>query len=475
MQVNEAYFNSKEFKELLNRYEMGTKAGEKPFLDVDDLVDIADYYNFKDRGDEAMEVIDFALEMYPGATLPNVFMARDALANMDFDKAREYMGLIEDHDDPDYHYLEAEIMIAEGNVEKADEYLREYFKDIEPDEYEDFIKDCANLYIDYGQTDKAYEWIMRTKGDDSEDFKDLMGRILVALGKFKDSERIFNELLDANPYDTKYWKTLSSVQLLAQDFSGALTSIEYALAIDPDDVEGLFCKANALLRLENFEEAVKTFRKFLEHRPDDAVGLMDLGICLCSAGRYEESLETLQKVADLGIASNEILQQIYQEMSFCYSKMGMADKAEEMINKAEPYFDDHNEFLVTKGHIMMENGKLDETEEAWREAMTASDYSPEVLLRVIVSMYDNQMVDAAYEALVKYCELLDQCPEVPRNGYSYMALCCHDMGHQDEFLKYIKMAADNNPKEAKMVLGFLFPADLEVKDYYQYMSDKLGL
>ena len=114
MPFNEEYFNSEDFKELLNYYEASMKVGEHPFMDVDDLVDIADYYNHYERADEAIEVIEHALQLYPSATLPNVFMARQALMDCDYNMARHYSDCIEDQDDPDYHYLQAEILIAEG-------------------------------------------------------------------------------------------------------------------------------------------------------------------------------------------------------------------------------------------------------------------------------------------------------------------------------------------------------------------------
>lgn len=47
MQIDDEYFDSKEFKEVLNSYEESIESGDTPFMDVDDLVDIADYYNYK--------------------------------------------------------------------------------------------------------------------------------------------------------------------------------------------------------------------------------------------------------------------------------------------------------------------------------------------------------------------------------------------------------------------------------------------
>jgi hypothetical protein len=54
-----------------------------------------------------------------------------------------------------------------------------------------------------------------------------------------------------------------------------------------------------------------------------------------------------------------------------------------------------------------------------------------------------------------------------------MALCTHDLGLREEFLHYLKLIVEKYPKEAKSVLGFLFPAGEEVSDYYNFMNNKI--
>lgn len=81
-----------------------------------------------------------------------------------------------------------------------------------------------------------------------------MARTLFGLGKYKDSERLFNELLDKDPYSANYWNALAGVQYMKEDYSGALTSSEYAIAIDPNDANGLLSKANTLYAMGNHDE-----------------------------------------------------------------------------------------------------------------------------------------------------------------------------------------------------------------------------
>ena len=174
MPFDEEYFNSDDFQQLLSSYEASVESGSTMFLDADDLVDIADYYNMKEEPERALEVVEQGLTLYPDDVLLNVFMARKALDEEDVREAEQIASRIGDKDAPDYHYLQAEILIAQGRIDEADRNLRDYGQTVDPDEYGDFVKDVANLYVDYDLSGKAYEWMLRSMGDDSDDFKELM-------------------------------------------------------------------------------------------------------------------------------------------------------------------------------------------------------------------------------------------------------------------------------------------------------------
>ena len=436
MNFDEEYFTSEEFQNILESYETSMNEGNAPFMDADDLVDIADYYNWQGEYDKADETIEYALSLYPHATLPNVYKARQALQLKDFEGARQYAANIEQQDDPDYHYLTAEILIAEERIDESDRYLRDYALRVDDDEYQDFVKDCANLYVDYGYSDKAYEWMIRLKGDDSDDFKELMARTLFGLGKYQDSERLFNELIDRNPFSGLYWNALASSQYMRENYSDSITSSEYAIAIDPSDPEALLIKANSLQQLGNEEEAVKYFQ------------------------RYTEATD----------ADDPQLPQIYTEMAFCYSDMGQHDKALEMLNRIEPQSEGQDELLVLRGHLLLSGGKVAEAEAAFRQAIILSDSSPLVLLRIIVSLYDNRYLEASYKMFKKFFSIVNKLDDQFHSGYAYMALVCHDMKKTDEFLKYLRLAVEYNPQEAKTVLGSLFPEGTPVNKYVEYME-----
>ena len=155
MQTDDEYFDSTEFRDILAAYEESVSSGAPIFLDTDDLIDIADYYTFYGYKDKAAAAVDAALDLAPGAVLPLVYKAREALTAGDVEAARRYSSEINDKEDPDYKFLQAEIMVACDLIDKADRYLDLLFEDTEEEEKENFKYDTANMYLEYGVYDKA--------------------------------------------------------------------------------------------------------------------------------------------------------------------------------------------------------------------------------------------------------------------------------------------------------------------------------
>lgn len=441
MSIDEDYFDSEDFQELLSSYEESVESGEPMFLDADDFVDLADYYNLHDEECKAESAIEYGLSLYPDDVLLNVFMARKALDEEDYEEANRIAERIADKEAPDYHYLMAEILIAQDRIDEADRYLRDIYLTVPPDEVQDYVKDVANLYIDYDASDKAYEWMLRSAGDNSDDFKELMARTLFGLGKYKDSQRLFNELIDNNPYSKRYWTALAAVQFMDEDYSGSVTSSEYAIAIDPEDPDGLMSKANGLLKLDNYEEAIRIFKK--------AINLVEAN------------------------HDDETLAHIYQELAFAYNAIGQIEEALAMLDKTDSLPCDHIDMLILRGHLLLSQQRIEEAESFFKRAMIQSDGDPDVVLRIIISLYDNRYVNASYHMLKRF--FANKLYKKYNRGHAYMALCCYELGRDEECLQYLKTAIERNPSETRMALSHIFPEGMPVTDYYNYLKGKLQL
>lgn len=479
--TGDKYFDSEEFHRLLDIYETSINTGSPVFMDADELVDIADYYQFTGEKDKAEDAINLALSLAPGSTAPLTYRIHEALfQHNDSQKAWELLEQMMDKDQPDYVFDRAEIIICEGNVEEADNYLHEHYLTLPSEEQQDFVIDVANIFMEWGQAEKAMLWITRANTDDpalknSAEYKELMASVLSGLGKYRDCQRIINELIDKDPFSKKYWNALASAQFMNEDYSEAIQSSEYAIALDPDDPEGLIAKANGLLRLGNYEEALKYYQRYSILVPEDEFAMLHQGTCLINMLKLQEAIDILKKAQALATKESPYLWDIYQELAFAYAESKEPDKAMAVMDQAEAMEYDPVQILLIRGHILLSEEKLDEARKAFYTAIKMSESRKQTMFHIIVSFYDNRYLESTYKLLKKFLDYYDKEEEGKNTeGYAYMALCCYDLKKYDEFLYYLKIACEVNLKECRIAVGYLFPEDVNPKDYYHYIKGKLN-
>lgn len=471
MPIQDKFYESPEFKEKFQLYENAQASGTSVYLEPDDLTDIAEYYHILGNIDACKNTVDYAIKMFPGATMPLVFRSRVALLmEHDVALAEEYAEMIDDKADLEYLYLKAEIMIVDDRAEEAETFLRDAYNELEDDEDKaDFLIDVANLYADYELMEYAQQWLSLSEEYDSTDYKELQGRIAMGLGDYEESNRIYNELIDRNPYSFTYWNQLASSQLLHNEIMESIQSSEFALAINPDDEDATLNKANGLFNLGNFEEACKYYERFTKISPNSEVGEMFLGISLINLNRTEEGVEHLKKAENLADAFSEYLHDIYVELAYSLTALGKHEDAMEYIEKISQLDDcDPYETDVLKGNVHLQKGETAEAMKCFQHAVTASNGSPRVILRIGICIYDNGYYSLAYDV---FHLLLDDASDEWKDGWSYLALCCMLLSRKDEFVYAVRKACQQNPVEAKMVLGEIFPENLSPDDYVNYLKE----
>lgn len=471
MTENKEYFESKHFQKILKEYEESAKSGQATYMDADDLADIADYYQLNGWAAEAETAINLAFEYNPEAVGPLLYRAHEALNRKEFDTAQSYINRLEGVDRLEALFLKGELLVCQQKIEEADELFRDIYKEIIPDEQMNYVYDVASLFADYDIYDKSFEWIARSKGDDSDDFKELMGRTLCGLGKYKDSERIFNELIDHNPYSSSYWNALATVQIMNEDYNAAITSSEYAIAINPKDADSISSKAHGLFNLGNYELALSCFKKYAELMPHDDFSYLHQGTCLINLGRYEEAIAILGKAEQEADKDSAHLSSIYQELAYAYSELKKLDTALYYIDKAKDYDCNNVDIEIIRGHILLSNDMKEEAEKTFTYALQHSQNATQTMLRIIVCLFDNHYIQYSYALLKNFFKVVN---EDWNEGYSYMALCCLTLKKKDEFLYYLKTAVERNPKEAREVLKDIFPEEMQPEEYYDYMLNEIN-
>jgi len=468
MTYDENYFNSKTFKENLKKYEDALADGHSAYLDPDDLADIAEYYHHRGQTDDALKTVEYAMELFPGAISPLIFRSRLALLVYNKpDEAAFYAEKIEDKSDLDYLYLKAEIMIMQEQANEADAFLKAHLDDIDDEEHDAYIADVANLMVDYDLFGKAQQWLQLLPESDDATYKELKGRIALGKGNYEESEKIFNELIDEDPYSSPYWNNLASAQLLSSRFNDSITSSEFSIAINPNDEEAIVNKANGLFSLGNYAEALVYYERYTKLRPTDEAGEMYVALSLMCLKRYAEAIEHLQIAEKIAPEGSPNIRQIFIEIVYALTEADRYMEALDYVDKMDAQqIETASDNYILRGRIMLAAGNIAVAVEEFRIALLQSEDSQTTLYKIASTLFDMGYLNQAYQLLR---DMLDNADDSWIDGYSLLAVCCKQLGKTDEFIEAVRIACERNPEEARIMMENLFPEGMDPSKYYDYL------
>ena len=476
------FFDSPQFRETLKKYQSWRAGGQGLYLEPDDYADIAEYYQGLGNDDEALVAVEEALRIFPNATAPLVSRCHLALLTGDVDTARLFAAKISDRSDPDYLMLQGELLLADQAEDQAVSYYEGLMSQYSGDERMKYIIDTATIFADYNAMGVAREWWNRCKPMNSDPdwpqneeeevriaYEELEARLLLAEGDYERSLALFNRLVGEEPYSGYYWNQIATCQYMSGRLGESITSLEYALAINPQDREALLNKAHALMALHDDRGALDYYRKYTELTPGDSIGHYYQAICLTNIDEPQKALRHIEHAERVSANSDEALADILQEKAYILSQLGRFDDALSVADQLGGIIQPPEEALVLRGNLYLSHHQQDEAQRCFDRAIEESHHAAPILLKIAVSVYDNHFVGKAYQ-------LLKALKEQEGDGYTaadaYLALCAHDLGMREEYLHYLQRAVRQQVNEARQVLGHLFPDDLHPTDYYAYAQNE---
>ena len=113
-QEEDDYFQSEEFLDILGRYEQSVSTGRSPYMDSDELVDVADYYMSQGKHQEATEATRLALELHPDAQDPVTMMADILFETQQWRDSIKWLNRVLDNDPFD---VQAWLNIADAQIQ----------------------------------------------------------------------------------------------------------------------------------------------------------------------------------------------------------------------------------------------------------------------------------------------------------------------------------------------------------------------
>ena len=162
MEESNKYYQSRHFLRLLHRYEKAISEGQTPYMEADELTDIAEYYMTGKQDAKANRAIQAAIDMHPDSVDPQIFLARQRMFYGELDEARSIIDAITEQDDQEVIYIRAELLIKEGQPDKASDFLFEQMS-LMQDCLDTYLYDCVSIFMDYDKWELAQEWLEQLK------------------------------------------------------------------------------------------------------------------------------------------------------------------------------------------------------------------------------------------------------------------------------------------------------------------------
>lgn len=499
------YIRSKEFKDLLKRYQQALEFDTSEYFDADDLLDIAEYFHIKGKEVELDTILSYTLELHPDNEKAHAFLARTFLNRNDVTGAERVLKSYTTNGLADTIFVKAEILINKGDQQGAVELLQKYYDDVkegridivsadgaddEDDDYDKstflnlFVLDIVPLFCDYQMWDEAEQWLTKVGLNDigpdgipyREDasYLETKARILTAYGLLDDAITAWNEYIDKDAYSELAWNQLSQCYYRLGDTTNALNAVNYAEAIAPDSPDAYLAEGTIYYGMGKNEEALKAYARFNELMPNDMQGIYLVGCVHFSMERYDEAYHDFIVAKSMfeGTANTEyplnFALDIYRQLAYTCAALNNVPEAMSYVDKMRELGYSEVDMLLMKSGVLLEAKQTGEAFELISHALEQSSNDPYTYLRIGCMLVDCSVIQAGYALLKDTITIMEQSGDEVPGGYDRLAYAALALGHYDEFLVALEKSIKILPAETLTIFSTMFPEGMLIGDYVEY-------
>lgn len=436
-----SYFEDPEFKELLAKYEGMATSHTPTYFDAEELTDIAEYYASQGDEQKAEEAIDFALRLHPTNTDALVFKSRSLCIKGKLSEAYQVMNLIEDPSDREVKFLKADLLMEEHRMEEADAIYRELAK-TENESFE-VLMDIALTYMDANQQHYASQWIerLREKGfneTNSQKFRDLWCDYCMTFGYPEQATQAFQLSLDEFPYSIPHWNGLAKCYFAQSQIEKAHEAVDFALAIDENNLEALEVKGFCYMQNEAYEKALLIYQELLPQSKAPSRIYALLVKCYLDMEKAVEAkktcMEWLKQCPKLtGFEKSEI----YSYIAMCCFNLYQPEEGMKYIDAAldlEPSF---RGAILQKGMLYVQMGENNEAERLFQRVL---DISPdEELSEILYNVANSYFFLRMYPETIEWCErIIRDYPDEQMEALHLSACSYYSLFDMESCLKILE-------------------------------------
>ncbi len=456
-----------EVRRSVARYEDMISRGLRDYFDEDDLLDVADYYyNDMSRKEDALQCLEYALQLHPDCLSAILMKAEIFFFNDKRNAAWKLIDGIQDKSDPDVLYYRGLFNLEEGRLEDADSYYKKaYFAQ---------MGDCVEIfcqivwdYLDRGIIDKLENWygMLPNNLQEKRAVLETKAEYFHLLSKFKEAIAIEEKLIDSDPYNVSYWNAITRLYCLDDNLEKAYEGVTYALDINPNDTEALMLAAEVSSLQENYEKSHEFYERYIRIDDKNSLAYFNNARTLMYCERYREALWQLHYALKYCEDQQIAKLNIFEQLSTVLWALGDLEKATVYLDKARGEKLGDEMYTIRRLSIDLKGNK-DKNIGAYVEKLLEynikSQGDPCALLYLLTSF-------KKYAWAKKVADIvMAKNPKHKNSCYPFLSLIAFYEHDDEKFLMCLEKAIENVPNETRRVFAGIFPDELDVKDYYAF-------
>ena len=489
------YFDSDEFKEILDVYEDSLTRGSVPYLDVDDYADVADYYMNADMPEQAIGCVDRGLSIYPDEQQLLLIKSGAYIYLHRFAEAEEIVRSY-DEGNNEVLYQKAQLEYAlYGNTNKAEEMFadwirgeREYAQTEEEDELqrEEYIRDSyihvITSFIEL-TADGEYEeelvkrWIesyvvmFAPLGNYDSDL--ILADTVRSECLYDMVVKVYSSLLENNPYLKHGWTVLAAAQFTCNFIDDALESVEFALAIDPDDIDSILTKAHCLLSKECYAEAAELLEKYIRQSKDGSQQLA-LATCYVEKGDRVNALRSLQKAElyyNRYVSDKEYYASACYEIADLYFGLNKIDLARKYVDKALQIAPQEVEYQLLSATLMLAEGQVVDALPVFVSYIESQENVVEAVIKIVARLLVFSLDYVALD-LLDVVERMQESYAGAEKIFPYKALIYIRQKDYPKASRYVKLSTERCRNLAEWLLAEYIPEGMSLERYSEWLGQR---
>lgn len=443
-------FDSKHFKEILKKYEDSIKNNSSVYLDADEFIDIADFYNGQNYMEAAEQVIEKAYQQHPNDSEILIFISRTYAIKGEFDKAYEYLHRIADQSDREVMLLNLDLFAYQNKWKEANEVAQEI---AEREEYAfETLIDLVDVFTDQHKQENAKLWLDELKnryGDVCRDDVWLLETLSNYYFVFDEPEKslvFFKKLIDKHPYSIEYWIGQAQCYTRLNQIPLAEESIDYALAIDDESPFVLELKGGCRMDSGDLDAAYNYFKKFEQFTINKVNAWNMLKLVTLQMDRFDETIEYCKRIVESPIASKEFKAVSYSDTALALAYKNKIKEGMSCIKEAIKLLPEEPDFYAVKGFLYLKLNDELNAEKSFNKAevLLKKQKDKEMSCLSLIGSYcfDSQYYDGAiyyFQKIEK--EYGDENPTC----YLFLSYCWYQKQDLTKALHYLALVQKTTP------------------------------